>query len=74
MRLDDEPTPFMSVAAFAAAHKWPSERSVRHWLYQNTDGFRSRCARRIGRSVVLNVAAVWAWVDEHVESAAEVDS
>jgi hypothetical protein len=38
-------------------------RMVQHWLHANIGGFRDVCAVRIGRRVLLDRAAVDAWLD-----------
>jgi len=42
-----------------------SKRTLRHWLYSNLDGFRDRCAVKVGRLVFLDRPAVEAWLSEH---------
>ena len=42
-----------------------SKRTVRHWLAVNRDGFRDRCAVKVGRLVFLDRAAVDEWLEEH---------
>lgn len=61
---ESEPSPFLPVQAFCERFRWPGERTLRHWIFSDPAGFNARCVRRVGRSVVLDVAAVWAWVDE----------
>jgi hypothetical protein len=41
------------------------KRLLRHWLHLNLDGFRDTCAVKIGRRLLLDVAAVEAWVEAH---------
>ncbi len=38
---------------------------LKHWLAINMDGFRDTYAVKIGRRVLLNQAAVEAWVNAH---------
>ena len=42
-----------------------SKRTLRHWLSANRDGFRDRCAVKVGRLVFLDRPAVEAWLSEH---------
>ena len=42
-----------------------SKRLLRHWLHLNFDGFRDACAVKIGRRLLLDVAAVEAWLETH---------
>jgi hypothetical protein len=42
-----------------------SMRMLRYWLEQNRDGFRDRCAVKVGRRVLLDGVAVQAWLEEH---------
>ena len=55
--------PYLSVRAFAVEYGYPTERTIRHWIFTNLDDFDRRCCRRVGRSILLDVEAVWAWID-----------
>ena len=49
------------------AEQTPSinKRMYAHWLQTNMDGFRDKCAVKVGRRVLLDAAAVAAWLDAH---------
>jgi ribosomal protein L34 len=49
------------------AQQTPSvtKRMLTHWLASNLDGFRDRCAVKIGRRVLLDREAVEAWIEAH---------
>ncbi len=42
-----------------------SKRTLRHWLDSNQDGFRDRCAVKVGRLIFLDRPAVNAWLAAH---------
>jgi len=42
---------------------------VRHWLFNDTDGFRSKCAIKIGSKIVIDFDAVDKWLNDHREAA-----
>lgn len=42
---------------------------IRHWLFHNRDNFRSRCASKVGHKILLDVAEVIRWLDDHKEAA-----
>jgi len=42
-----------------------TKRMLVHWLTSNLDGFRKRCAVKIGRRVLLDRQAVEVWLEEH---------
>ena len=53
----------LTVAQFCEAHPWAHPGGVRAWLFnRRTNGFDS-CIRRIGRKILLDETAVFAWVD-----------
>ena len=49
------------------AQQTPSinKRMLAHWLQTNMDGFRDSCSVKVGRRVLLDQAAVAAWLDAH---------
>ena len=49
------------------AQQTPSinKRMLAHWLQTNKDGFRDECSVKVGRRVLLDAAAVAAWLDAH---------
>lgn len=48
-------------------------RMLKHWLHLNLDGFRDRCAVKIGRRVLLDSHAVTSWVEAHRPTGAAQD-
>lgn len=45
-------------------YPWPSVRTLRHLIRTDRLGFRTRCVRRVGRSVLIDAAAFAAWAAE----------
>ncbi len=45
-------------------------RSVRHWVANDIDGFRSACAIRIGKLWFVDRAAATVWLDDMRQSGA----
>jgi len=41
---------------------------IRHWLFFNTDGFRTKCSVKIGAKILLDMDQVSEWLAEHRES------
>ena len=62
---------FVRVTPMAQQAPAISEHMLKHWLPGNLDGFRDRCAVKIGRRVLVDQAAVAAWLDAHRSKTAE---
>jgi hypothetical protein len=41
------------------------ERTWRHWMVSDFDGFRRKCVVKVGRRVWLDAEAVAAWLEAH---------
>lgn len=52
----------LTVKQFAEKHLWPIG-GVRHLLFQRPEGFE-RCVKRVGRKILLDETAFFAWVEE----------
>lgn len=59
------PSRHMTVKQFAETHHYPTIRALRWLLFSNKDGFRQRCAKQIGKRIVLDESAVIQWIDDH---------
>ena len=42
---------------------------IRHLLFHDTDGFRTRCSIKVGAKVMLDASEVEKWLDDHREAA-----
>ncbi len=58
------PPSLLSVSQFCAKHEWATPGGIRHLLFnRETNGF-NRCVVRLGRKILLNEEAVFAWLQE----------
>jgi len=59
-----ETTPnYLTVIQFCERHEWASIGGIRHLIFhEKTNGF-SKCIRRIGRRILLDENAVFAWIE-----------
>ena len=57
----------MSLETLASEAPSISKRTLRYWLHLNKDGFRDRCAVKVGRLVFLDRPAVDAWLAAHCQ-------
>ncbi|HEY5865307.1 MAG TPA: hypothetical protein VI542_07105 [Candidatus Tectomicrobia bacterium] len=55
----------MSLDLLAQQTPGITKRMLAHWLQIDLDGFREACAVKVGRRVLLDQAAVAAWLDAH---------
>lgn len=60
-----DPAPYLTVAQYCERYHWIGERTLRHWIFEARANGANAWIRRIGRSVVIDVAALHAWIDEH---------
>ena len=61
----------VSLAQMAPQAPALSERMLKHWWHVNLGGFQDRYAVKIGRHVLVDQAAVEAWLDAHRSKTAE---
>jgi hypothetical protein len=58
------PPRLFSVTQFCERHEWATPGGIRHLLFnRETNGF-DRCVVRLGRKILLNEEAVFAWLQE----------
>lgn len=62
-------TKLVTVRQLAEVSPAFTENSIRQWLFYDTDGFRTKCAIKIGAKVLLDLDAVGEWLDDHREAA-----
>ena len=55
----------LSLETMASQAPSISKRTLRYWLHLNLDGFRDRCAVKVGRLIFLDRPAVEAWLAAH---------
>jgi len=57
------------VTKWEDVHLWPSERSLRHYIFnEDTNGF-SQCLVRVGRRVLIDEDLFFDWAREQNETA-----
>lgn len=49
---------------FLAGRDWPTETSLRYYIFFNKFGFEERCVRRIGKRVFIDETAFEQWMLE----------
>ncbi len=58
----ETPTRLIPVSEWPQHHPWPPEGGLRHLVFhEHSNGF-SACVRRVGRRVLIDEAAFFAWV------------
>ncbi len=62
--MNDERPGWVNVRQLAAMFPFASEGAIRKWFFTDARGFRSRCARTLGRRVVISVPEFERWLDE----------
>lgn len=55
-------TRYLTVAQFCEAHPWPTKGAIKHFIFENRDGFDAKCVKRVGRRVLLDETAVFEWI------------
>lgn len=50
--------------AFLRGRDWPTESSLRYYIFFNKYGFAEKCVRRIGRKVLIDLMAFDQWLQE----------
>ncbi len=60
---------YVTVRQLVERFSFTSEGAIRKWLFLDAHGFRSRCARQIGRRIVIDVRAFEAWIDSQKSGA-----
>ncbi|MBL4775713.1 MAG: hypothetical protein JKY87_06630 [Mariprofundus sp.] len=64
-----QPKRMGSVKQFLETYPWFTNGGTRALLFNDTDGFRSECAIKIGSKVLIDFDAVDEWLDAHREAA-----
>ena len=55
---------YLTVPQFCKAHQWATLGGIRHLIFHERSNGFSKCVRRIGKRVLLNEEAVFAWIEE----------
>lgn len=55
----------LSMDQFAEQTPAITRRMLAHWPQSNMDGFREKCAVKVGQRVLLDTAAVAVWLEGH---------
>lgn len=56
---------FVTCKAFLQDRDWPTESSLRYYIFFNKYGFADTCVRRLGRKVLIDTNAFDTWVKEN---------
>ena len=52
---------------FLQNRDWPTESSLRYYIFNNKYGFDAKCVRRIGRKVLIDLSAFEQWLQEQAK-------
>ena len=58
---------FLSVLQFAAKHPWTTEKGLRQRIFRAQEAGFAACIKRVGRRVLIDEQAFFAWIDEQNE-------
>ena len=64
---DSPSTNLVTCKAFLKDRDWPTQSSLRYYIFFNKYGFAEKCVRRIGRKVLIDVAAFDSWLKEQAK-------
>jgi hypothetical protein len=56
---------FVTCKAFLQDRDWPTQSSLRYYIFFNKYGFADTCVRRVGRKVLIDPQAFEVWVREN---------
>jgi hypothetical protein len=56
---------FLTVRQWTEQHSWPPLGGLRHLIFNAQDNGFDAVLRRVGRRVLIDEAAFFAWVDRH---------
>ncbi|MBL8786203.1 MAG: hypothetical protein JNJ59_14990 [Deltaproteobacteria bacterium] len=62
---------FLTVPALCERFPFVKVGGVKQWLWRDFHGFRSQCARLVGRKMLISVPAFLAWIDGQKTGKAE---
>lgn len=63
--VSDSPTSkWVTCRAFLKDRDWPTPSSLRYYIFFNKYGFADKCVRRVGRKVLIDIAAFERWLQE----------
>lgn len=57
----------LTVRDWTKRHRWPSEGGIRHLIFNAAENGASAWIRRVGRRVLIDEAAFFAWVEARNE-------
>lgn len=61
-------TRYIPVPKWKEYHSWPSIGSLRWLIFNAKHNGLEHCLRRVGRRILINEQAFWAWVDQQKAS------
>ena len=59
------PPRLLSVKQFCAKHPWATRGGLRQLLFNRKENGFDKCVVRLGRKLLLDEAAVFAWIEKH---------
>ncbi len=70
-----EPTTrFIPLTDWPKYHPWPRLGGLRHLVFHSDKNNFDRCVKRVGRRVLIDEAAFFAWVNEQPKGPAHADN
>ncbi len=58
------PTKYLSKKEASSKYSFLTENTLKNLLFKNTDGFRDKVARKLGRKVILDEEALLSYLNE----------
>ena len=55
---------FLPIKDFLKGRSWPTKSSIRFYIFYNRHNFATRCVKRVGRRVLIDVEAFEKWIEE----------
>lgn len=56
---------FIPVTAWEDHYHWPNTSQLRWMIFNDVDGFRSKCVRKVGRRLLVDKSRFDEWVRAH---------
>jgi len=55
---------FETIKSYCKRRSFPTESSIRWWIFYNRLGFADKCIKRCGKKILIDVPAVDCWICE----------
>jgi hypothetical protein len=58
---------FQTIKDFLITRSWPTQSSIRYYIFYNVCNFETKCVKRIGRKVLIDTNAFENWLLEQAK-------